>query len=841
MCYDRIIRSLSCAVVNYGQAMMKLKKIHIFSLLGILLGGFLFAPKPVSAAYDPTDLTQMSASKFWAVVNNLNPEMKNKDYIICGTSVCDPEGDESKKIEPQRCVVQQTSSRRDVATFVTDMAKDGGMAAQGVALGVGATGAGAPMALGISVAGGAAYLVGGAIQEVRGRGEVTTYEYKCVGKTETLDPGWVEAPEGGWVTRKKVRVGGWFDTTKERGTCFGASDGNAYCLAARNGMATVNYNAADTAFRGCEVLPVKLYNGRKCFFCPLFTVVYKVAGDITGISFKALAPAFAITIALGLAIWIAVQTLNHVSSLTKQDAPKFLTGLIKQSYKFLIAFFLLQYSSQIFDRGVVPILSAGLDFGDALLDERYTTIKISAGLSDMGKMEEANPGILKRIETLKNAEYYNSNLYLKLDNFVVNLQRNIAFMQGVGSSLICIGTNALMFKGNEVSFKHGFVLTIQGVLLAGFGFLFAIAFAFYLLDAVVQMGIAGALMPFLIACWPFKLTAKYANTGWSMILNSAFVFAFTGLVLSVSLNLIDAALNFVATEAQTENVQTLNNDKAETSEDRKEGLTVNVGGLYKIAQAINSQNEEQLVTLTDMSTVGFLILVFCCIFGFKFLGRAGDMAGKFASGALKPIAPSIGTMAGSAAKSFALKATQSTREAAWEKVKDGGRFVASLPGRAFGAISGRGKTKGGAAGGANTGGGGAASQSSSDDLPENEDTMENEDDATLEEDAGGALRVNEGGAANAQSVRPRAANTGNFKPRDRGTYVASARMSEAPSGRKTDSPRMESSAPKDESMPPQRENKVEKARQSGRRKQGGRAQNTSRRARSDQYQRNRGK
>ena len=148
-------------------------------------------------------------------------------------------------------------------------------------------------------------------------------------------------------------------------------------------MTTVNYNQANTAFRGCEVLPVKLYNGRKCFFCPLFTVMYKVAGDMTAISFKALAAAFALVLALGLAIWVAVQTLAHVSSLTKQDAPKFLTGLIKQSYKVLIAFLLLQYSSQKFDYGVVPVLSAGLDFGDALLDERYTAIKTDVGLSDV--------------------------------------------------------------------------------------------------------------------------------------------------------------------------------------------------------------------------------------------------------------------------------------------------------------------------------------------------------------------------------------------------------------------------------------------------------------------------
>ncbi len=756
---------------------MKLGKLHIFGLLGLMLGGFLLPLESAFAAYNPEDVTQMSAAKFWAEVNNLNPEKKEKDYIICGSSVCDP--------ETQKCVVKE-EVRLDRFT----------------------------------------QLFGA--QTIRGAGSVANYEYRCVTKTASLEAGWSEASEGDWVKRRKVRVGGWFsDAVKERGYCAGGSNGGTYCLAARNGMTTVNYNQADTSFRGCEVLPVKLYNGRKCFFCPLFTIMYKVAGDITEISFNSLGAAFALVLALGMAIWVAVQTLSHVSSLTKQDAPKFLTGLIKQSYKVLIAFLLLQYSSQIFTYGVVPVLKAGLDFGDALLDERYTAIETDVGLSDMDKMEEKNPGIIKRVSTLTSTAYYNGDLYLKLDNFVVTLQRNIAFMQGVGSSLICIGTNALMLKGNDISFRDGFVMTIQGVLLAGFGFLLAIAFAFYLVDAVVQMGIVGALMPFLIACWPFKLTSKYANTGWSMLLNSAFVFALSGLVLSVSLNLIDAALNFTATEAQTETY-----DASANGED--DIKAVNVGGLYNIAQAINSQNEAELARLTDMSTVSFLILLFCCIFGFKFLGRAGDLAGKFASGALKPIAPSIATMGGSAAKSFALKATQATREAAWEKIKDGGRAVASLPGRAWSAMTGNGALGGRGRAGA---GGGASAKNG---VSENGENLEDENDTTMDDNTDDTIRISENDSANAQNVRPRAASTGQFNPRSgRTAPVNTARLNEASIGKNESNQRAENSAARKSTPTLQEERQLERARQSGRRRQAGKARNTSQKGRSRKYKANR--
>lgn len=759
---------------------MNLKKIHIFSLLGVLVGGILFFSAPVLADYNPSDLAQMSASKFWATVNNLNPEMKDKDYIICGTSVCDP--------DTQKCVVKE-EARLDRFTQTLGLVK--------------------------------------VIRDVRGIGAVSTYQYKCVKKTDQLETGWTEATEGGWVTRTKVRAGGWFGSTvKDKGVCSTGSNEGTYCLAAKDGMATVNYNQANTAFRGCEVLPVKLYNGRKCFFCPLFTIMYKVAGDITSISFDALAPSFAVILLLGLAIWIAIQTLAHASSLTKQDAPKFLTGLIKQGYKVMIAFFLLQFSSQIFTYGVMPVVSAGIDFGNALLDEKYAAIETDEGLSDTAQMEEQNPGLLERTATLSNTAYFNGDLYMKLDNFVVTLQRNLTFMQGVGSSLVCIGTNALVFKGN-IKFKNGFLITIQGMLLAGFGFLFTLAFAFYLVDAVVQMGFAGALMPFLIACWPFKLTSKYANTGWSMILNSAFVFAFSGLVLSVSLGLVDAAL---VSSATTE-------EALQGSSSAAENVAVETGGLYQIAQAINSQDEDELVRLSDISLVGFLILLFCCLFGFKFLGRAGDLAGKFASGALKPIAPSIGTMAGSAAKSFALKATQSTREAVWEKAKDGGRFVASLPGRAFGAMKGKSGAKSGGA----TGGGGAGDTGSTGE--EGEETFENEDNLTPETQDEGTVRVSENSSAGARNVNPRSAAGPKTPPR----------MSESSRANSSSAPRMNENSNKAEEISqnadrrtgenraetPKKENKVEKARHGGKRKQSGKAKNSSQKGRSRKYKQNR--
>ena len=557
-------------------------------------------------------------------------------------------------------------------------------------------------------------------------GVCDTYEYSCLLKGEEPPSNNATQCFTGCDFKKTV-----FGIPVRYKKVFDGSDGNKYSvdIGDKITLKYANEGKNSASIRGCEVLPVKLYNARKCFFCPLFSTMYKVSGEITAISFKNLATAFATILMLGLALWVAVQTLTQVSSLTKQDAPKFLTNLIKQSYKVLIAFLLLQYSTQIFELGITPVLKAGLAFGNAMLDERYSVIKTSDNLTDDQKMEEQNPGITKRRAMLTNTTYFDGDLYLNLDNFVVNVQRNISFMQGIGSSLICIGGHGMITPGSIITFGAGFMMMIQGILLAAFAFLMAIAFAFYLLDAVVQLGLAGALMPFLIASWPFKITAKYSKIGWNMILNSVFIFMFAGMVITVDLNLVSAAVNFTVNE-QTDTVN------EETCQDA-EHCEVKMGSLYAIAKAINTQNEKELVNLTDISGVGFLILLFCCIFGFKFIGQTKEMAGAFASGALKPIAPSIATIGASAAKSFALKTTQSTREAI-------GRHLKGAPKKLWGKIRGAFAGGGGEeADGAKASGGQPLSSglgSDADNSPDNE-SEDNSMNVSENSDSGGVRPV----------------------------------------------------------------------------------------------------
>ncbi len=394
------------------------------------------------------------------------------------------------------------------------------------------------------------------------------------------------------------------------GKCSSGNDGKTYCVDSEG--AIVSYGNDGTSFKRCEVLPVKLHNKIDCYVCPIFRVVYRAADSMAKTAFDKLGHPFALVLAVGLVLWISVQTLAHVTSLTRQDAPQFLVKLMKQSYKFAIAYFLLMYSQEIYTHFINPVLSAGLEFGGQVLPK------------------PASPTNSPQDPKGLSGDYFTSTLYLKLETFILQVHENIAFMGAVGESLLCIGGHKMIGIGG-FDIGNGFQMAIQGIVLLLFSLLLSLAFAFYVVDAVVQLGILGALAPFLIACWPFEITRGKVKPGVEILMHSFFVFVFIGIVVGLNLDLVSAAL------------------KGNTGAKGEETLNA-------IWKAINTQDNDALVEMTDISAVGFLILIICCVIGFKLCGQATKLAQKMAGGSgVTGIAPSIATMGASAATGMAKK------------------------------------------------------------------------------------------------------------------------------------------------------------------------------------------
>lgn len=382
-------------------------------------------------------------------------------------------------------------------------------------------------------------------------------------------------------------------------------------------------NAVGGVMKGCIPLPMKLEEDIKCIFCPLFKTLYVAAQDMSKQAIQATAIPVRNVMALGFAILMTFMVLGHVSSLTKQDAPKFITGLLTASFKFLVAFILLTTTDTIYNYVINPLLATALEFGGSML------FNASSALKECSISNTKLTGILPM------------ELYTRMECFIKGVQKEIAFAQSAGSSLMCVGRK-------EASGAFGiwdFSMVASGLIIYLAALLLSFAFAFYLIDSVVMLGVIGAMMTFFIACWPFKLTTGYSSKGFNMFMNVFFVFIFMGIVVSINTQLIKAALES--------------------------------GGLSDLQASLSGNDIDKSKKTLDINGVGFLIVLCCCFFGFKFSAKSAQLAGNMAGGGGMDIGAKLGGLMTSGATNAAMKIGKGAAQPVINKAKQVGSAAAS--------------------------------------------------------------------------------------------------------------------------------------------------------------------
>ena len=388
--------------------------------------------------------------------------------------------------------------------------------------------------------------------------------------------------------------------------------------------------AAEGNMEGCTPLPIAVLEASGCTLCPLFAVLYDAAQEMTELSFDKLAQPMAKVLLIGFAIYIALKVLSHVSSFTRKDGPKFVNELLILSFKIFVVFILLLNKDQIYKYFVLPILGAGLEFGTAIL---------SSGAQCSGSVSVANDTYL-----------LSTALFAKLICFIEAIQKEVGIIQAIGSALMCVARNqaASTFMG-----FWDMNMFFQGLVLWAFALMLSLAFAFYLIDATIALGIVGALMPFLILCWPFKITNQYTKAGISIFLACVFTYAFLGIVVSINTQLIAQSFNAAPSGAA--------------------GGGGSAGsGMSSLIDALSGDNIDEVKRLTDVGLGGFLIMICCCVFGFKLCSKTSDLAQKVSGGSIGfAIGAGIGGMAVNAATSAADRVTKPARRAIGNKVNEG--------------------------------------------------------------------------------------------------------------------------------------------------------------------------
>ena len=335
-----------------------------------------------------------------------------------------------------------------------------------------------------------------------------------------------------------------------------------------------------------------------CLFCNLFRAAFLTASNIAQASFEALAPWVAIVVSVAFAVWMAVQVLAHVSALESKDAPTLLKSLLNQTFVFLIVFIFLKSDSNYFLKmALEPIFNTGFKLAQLVMQSSVQctdTYNITTDLNEGGLPASMGISILCTIEAI---------------------QDRILDVMVAGSSAICVAIFIEHFS--ILNLPHpGYLLSGIGMWLSGLVLL--VIFPFLMLDAVIQLAVACALLPAAIGAYTFKATRSYVTKVWETFLSSMFHFIFLTIIMMI---LITAIENSVG-----EALGALDN--------------INNEGIWKQA-------------LLELSWTGvlFLQLVFVILLGWAVLGQIAQFAHRFASSVSSTnIGTTIGTLAASGAK-----------------------------------------------------------------------------------------------------------------------------------------------------------------------------------------------
>lgn len=387
--------------------------------------------------------------------------------------------------------------------------------------------------------------------------------------------------------------------------------------------------AGDPVTSGCRPLPARIAEIESCALCPLFEVILNADQSIATKSFSSLAAPFRSVVIVLLALFIAYHTLILVSSVTKQDAPKYINTLLVQVFKSALTILLLTNSAFIYSYVINPIMGAGLEFGLALLLKSGDFGEGRSALDELRTLSAASTGKI-------GAGVIEQEVLANVLGAIKLFNKSAAKLPAIGSTLICVSVN----EGTK--FLINFEMFFQGLVLMAFGWAIVLISCFYLLDSAVRFGIFCALVPFLIAMWPYKVTTKYTKSGWDIFMNAVFNFVMIGLVISLTSELVIQA------------------------------STGGKGGATALEDALNGNDIGLLKGMMDISGLDFIVLLATCMFAFKLVGQIGHLASEVSgTDGGTSIGGKMGAQAAQAAKKVAKTAVK-----AGKAVASGGASVA---------------------------------------------------------------------------------------------------------------------------------------------------------------------
>lgn len=432
-------------------------------------------------------------------------------------------------------------------------------------------------------------------------------------------------------------------------TCMGYTcSAGQYCSATKH---CVNEETPDPEIRADleklkeKCLPRNYYDSYEgCLFCPLFRVVFNASSQMTKLAIDKLSSPIYHLVILAFALWIALEVLKLVSSPETKDIKDFFAATINKAFVVLLVVIVLQ--------------NGAADFMNLALDPIFNTgMKIAEETLSPEKMNDTGQDKTTSITCEKDSQLTNEGaLPNSMGNSILCVMR---LVQNSAAKVAAIGS-ATMCASMSDDYNFLYFIPHFGLLLTGFGFwlgamLIIIGVPWMMLDCVVQLAVAGMMLPAAIGFYAFKPTRRYTKPVWNSFLSTMFNFLFMSLMVLMLMAAFDVIMDDTAGK--------------------------------EISQYVLSNDFDFDAFLDKMGwfTMPFLKIVFVLLLIWALLPEAMAFADSFASGMMqtsssggKPnIGSKIGTMGASLTKSVfqrtALPIGKAAGKVGWGWTKNAGK------------------------------------------------------------------------------------------------------------------------------------------------------------------------
>lgn len=275
------------------------------------------------------------------------------------------------------------------------------------------------------------------------------------------------------------------------------------------------------------------YSG--CLFCPLFRVVFNASSQMTKLAIDKLSSPIYHLVILAFALWIALEVLKLVSSPETKDIKDFFAATINKAFVVLLVVIVLQNGAADFmNLALDPIFNTGMKIAEETLSPEK--------MNDTGKDKTTSITCEKDSQLTNEGALPNSmgNSILCVMRLVQNSAAKVA---AIGSATMCA----------SMSDDYNFLYFIPhfGLLLTGLGFwigamLIIIGVPWMMLDCVVQLAVAGMMLPAAIGFYAFKPTRRYTKPVWNSFLSTMFNFLFMSLMVLMLMAAFDVIMDDTA-------------------------------------------------------------------------------------------------------------------------------------------------------------------------------------------------------------------------------------------------------------------------------------------------------